>query len=170
VFFFSFFTYHVIWQDYEFIFEPSTGVRHSKFQYLCPLVRQRRRYLPNETARESYQKESGWDLPIYRANTKAGNIFPRPAGRSSIKYTPPSLDKLKRRMTVLRRRSLVMRAGVLATNGVRTGAWKAIRIWLLSNCASTFDFTIPVVSGNDYEASDIDSAFRHETRSSVISS
>lgn len=104
--------------------------RRSSFEIpiSLPLVRQRRRrYLPNETARGSYQKESGRDLPIYRADTKAGNIFPRPAGRSSIKYTPPSLDKLKRRMTVLRRCSLVMRADRWPSTDARTGARKAIR-------------------------------------------
>lgn len=80
-----------------------------KISIFLPLARQ---FLPNETTRGSYQrrrkregeKASERDLPMYRADTKARNIFPCPAGPSSIKYTPPSLDKLKRRMTVLRRR------------------------------------------------------------------
>lgn len=61
-------------------------------------------------ARELSERERERFTDIYRARTqKLGIYFRVQRGtRSSIKYTPPSLDKLKRRMTVLRRRSLVM--------------------------------------------------------------
>lgn len=99
----------VIWQDYEFIFEPSTDVRHPKFQYFsCSFDEGDGNSCQTERCAETIgvrEKEREIYRCIGRVDTKARRIYfrARRGGTiSSIKYTPPSLDKLKRRMTVLR--------------------------------------------------------------------
>lgn len=108
----------MIWQDYEFIFEPSTGVRHPKFQYFSysfdkgdgNFYQTKRR--AETIGKKRRERERKRFTDVSRAWTQRPGEYISAFGGtiSSIKYTPPSLDKLKRRMTVLRRRLSVMRA------------------------------------------------------------
>lgn len=103
----------VIRQDYEFIFEPSTGVDHPKSQYFSrPFNKgdgdscQTKWSAAPDAILHAREKERERERggKIYRCIARIQRlvIYFRVRSRiPSIKYAPPGLDKFKRRMTVL---------------------------------------------------------------------